>query len=1194
MEPTAQRPEPNRPSSVHRHEPNGSALGSTMAPPPSDPADETPTIISLTRPRSVAPETLESLQGKKLGHFELIEPIGVGGMAAVIRAQDLQLGRIVALKILPPEMAVDPENINRFKQEARAAAKLDHENIARVYYCGEDQGLHFIAFEYVEGTDLRTMLNRHGPLKPSQAIKYMLQVASGLAHAASRGVVHRDIKPSNIIITPEGRAKIVDMGLARSADGGITQSGVTLGTFDYISPEQAIEPRSADVRSDIYSLGCTFYHLLTGHPPVPEGTAAKKLHYHQHVAPVDPRELNPSIPDELVAVLSRMMAKDPRDRYQRPEELIQHLLAVAQKLHLPADGSQESVIFVDAPIPQSFRGSPWLTAVAAVATVAVIAVLLGSSGSETPTSPPPPFLRPEWNAAANPPAKPASEPPAPPAEAAPMTRPAANVAELIRWLEDPSVETIELTGEDYDLSVSSRGKPTLEASARPLRINRSVRIVGKAARRPVIRWDVEPGTPEDGSLGLSLLHVAPSSAGSRVELANIRFVVMAARSDPPVYAISAASTELLRITNCEFVHRGKKEAPSVYGGSIRFVGSGAVSSSVELERCWFAEGACALDVSNRALVAARQCAFGPHAVVFLFSETAVPATLDPQRHLADLEHCTILLRDGAAVFHVERNVAGTIRAGNCLFARGGEFGEAVLIREASTRDESSPLTFMAPEGMRNVYHNLLLWATGKARQAQTPAECRSLGREFRDAAAIVLPPNQPPWQNPLPLLMLDRPEQALALRLQMPELRTLARPEVMIGVHEATFGPLYERPLPVLNSASTTTAGRELLVDPNPKPGDPTKSYRTIRAALEDAPRGGDVTLLIRHTGTLEVRPLVVDRENLRLTIRPEGSHRPILALSPDADALNPSLFTLHNGEVNFQNLQFRLAPVANPESRWVSVVSITGAGQVQFDKCVATLGDESTANGPQPALVTLSSDPEGAGERKAPRIRLSESFIRGKGHVVAVRGSRGLDLELRNVLTVLRGSLFFAVGQSKEPQLTPAAQITLRQTTTFLTEPILELRAAESEKSRVVGLVPTYVRCEDSLLVAAADRPLVLAQGIDPDALVKSAAAPLLIWSGERNLYGDYQKYLDARAAPGSMSMMMASEWSKRDWLTFTREPEESTGRVSFTKAPAGDAGFFRAQPADFRFKLSDMLRQEATVNYGASVNDLPRADNE
>src|SRR5437870_68380 len=294
------------------------------------PTDESPTIISKNppvvepisstkdkitelAPRPTSPESIVAgLRGRRLAHFELIEPIGIGGMAAVIRARDTQLDRFVALKILPPETAQEPENIQRFHQEAKAAAKLDHENIARVFFCGEDQGLHFIAFEFVEGENLRTLLERRGHLPVPEAIHYLLQIATGLAHASARGVVHRDIKPSNIIISSNGRAKLVDMGLARSlepqSDGGLTQPGVTLGTFDYISPEQALEPREADVRSDIYSLGCTFYHVLTEQAPVPEGTAAKKLHHHQHVDPVDPRQLNPEIPSEVVALLARMMA----------------------------------------------------------------------------------------------------------------------------------------------------------------------------------------------------------------------------------------------------------------------------------------------------------------------------------------------------------------------------------------------------------------------------------------------------------------------------------------------------------------------------------------------------------------------------------------------------------------------------------------------------------------------------------------------------------------------------------------------------------------------------------------------------------------------------------------------------------------------------------------------------------------------
>src|SRR5206468_4828929 len=136
-------------------------------------------------------QPLDDVRGRRLGHFELIEPIGTGGMATVLRARDVQLGRPVALKILPPEAAADAENVTRFESEARAAALLDHENIARVYYYGEDQGLHFIAFEFVEGQNLRALLERRGPLQPAEAVHYMLQVATGLAHAAARGAGHR-------------------------------------------------------------------------------------------------------------------------------------------------------------------------------------------------------------------------------------------------------------------------------------------------------------------------------------------------------------------------------------------------------------------------------------------------------------------------------------------------------------------------------------------------------------------------------------------------------------------------------------------------------------------------------------------------------------------------------------------------------------------------------------------------------------------------------------------------------------------------------------------------------------------------------------------------------------------------------------------------------------------------------------------
>lgn len=287
------------------------------------------------------------IPGERIDAFDLAESIGVGGMGAVFRALDTGLDRQVALKILPPEQASDPEVVQRFYQEGRAAARLDHENIAAVYTIGHDGRYHYIAFEYIEGTTLRQRVERAGPVPVGDAIDFTLQIADALVHASSRSVVHRDIKPSNIIITPQGRAKLVDMGLARrferGGDDGLTQTGMTLGTFDYISPEQARDPRDVDVRSDLYSLGCTLFHMLTGRPPFPGGTVIQKLIQHQEDTPPDVRDLNPSVPDDLAAVIVRLMAKDRDRRYQSPELLVRDLLTTAGTLGPRSVGTEEKV-----------------------------------------------------------------------------------------------------------------------------------------------------------------------------------------------------------------------------------------------------------------------------------------------------------------------------------------------------------------------------------------------------------------------------------------------------------------------------------------------------------------------------------------------------------------------------------------------------------------------------------------------------------------------------------------------------------------------------------------------------------------------------------------------------------------------------------------------------------------------------------
>jgi serine/threonine-protein kinase len=268
----------------------------------------------------------QMLEGQQLDHVLLEQFVGGGGMGAVFRAWDTNLYRTVAVKVLSTYQAGDAESERRFQTEARSAARLDHPNIARVHYVGEDRGIRYIVFEYIDGTNVRDLVNSSGPLPLPEAVHYTLQIANALTHAWEREVVHRDIKPSNILITQDGLAKLVDMGLARleqldGPENDETATGVTLGTFDYISPEQARNPREADTRSDIYSLGCTLFFMLTGRPPFAEGSVLQKLLLHQSEAPPDVRALRPDVSEMLAGIVATMLAKRPEERFQNPTEL---------------------------------------------------------------------------------------------------------------------------------------------------------------------------------------------------------------------------------------------------------------------------------------------------------------------------------------------------------------------------------------------------------------------------------------------------------------------------------------------------------------------------------------------------------------------------------------------------------------------------------------------------------------------------------------------------------------------------------------------------------------------------------------------------------------------------------------------------------------------------------------------------------
>ena len=286
----------------------------------------------------------ELLIGRHLDDLLLQEYVGGGGMGAVFRAFDTRLQRTVAVKVLSSHQGDNGETARRFHVEAQSTARLDHPHIARVHNVGEDHGLPYIVLEYIEGSNLRDLILKQGPLSLADALRFTLQIADALAHAAGRAVVHRDIKPSNILITPDGQAKLVDMGLARlhhtdPSHAELTNTGTTLGTFDYISPEQARDPRLADSRSDIYSLGCTLFYMLTGRPPFTGSNPVQKLLQHQTDAPDDIRKLRPEAPASLFRSLDRMLAKKLEDRFQTPDELASAIVFSMEELGIPASQS---------------------------------------------------------------------------------------------------------------------------------------------------------------------------------------------------------------------------------------------------------------------------------------------------------------------------------------------------------------------------------------------------------------------------------------------------------------------------------------------------------------------------------------------------------------------------------------------------------------------------------------------------------------------------------------------------------------------------------------------------------------------------------------------------------------------------------------------------------------------------------------
>ena len=312
------------------------------------------------------------------GRYELEQVVGTGGMSSVYRAYDRQLERTVAVKVLHERLGADDEHVSRFRHEAQAVARMSHPNVVTVLDRGVDDGRQYIVFEYVDGENLRQLLDRTGPLPPRRATEIAIAVADGLAFAHAHGIVHRDVKPQNVLLGRDGSVKVTDFGIARSADSGLTQTGTVLGTSSYLSPEQA-SGRQVTEAADVYSLGVVLYELLDGEVPFPGGNQVVVALRQATEAPPALR----GVPPRLAAAVSRALAKDPARRFASMRELAAELRACLDETTAVPPGPAEP-----RPVPGTGRGRkghgrlPLVAVLLALVAGAAVVVALVVSGRQ--------------------------------------------------------------------------------------------------------------------------------------------------------------------------------------------------------------------------------------------------------------------------------------------------------------------------------------------------------------------------------------------------------------------------------------------------------------------------------------------------------------------------------------------------------------------------------------------------------------------------------------------------------------------------------------------------------------------------------------------------------------------------------------------------------------------------------------------
>ncbi|WP_337174269.1 serine/threonine-protein kinase [Paludisphaera sp.] len=1101
--------------------------------------------------------------GDVLGGFVLEEAIGAGGMGAVFRAHDATLDREVALKLLPPDQMDDPEVVRRFYQEGRAAARLDHENIARVFSLGRDGPYHFIIFEYVEGETIRRRVDERGPMSVAEAVDVTLQMAQALVHASHRGVVHRDVKPSNIIITPEGRAKLVDMGLARRFErqgdrGGLTQTGMTLGTFDYISPEQARDPRDVDVRGDLYSLGCTLFHMLTGRPPFPGGTVLQKLLQHQEEPPPDVRELNPDVPPALAKVLDRLMVKDRDRRCQSPEQLVRELLGVAGRVGIPLPRFEAAAAPAERPAwerPMAF---------ATLAGFALLAAGLFYWGRELadPSAPTPAVEYPSLSAsrvASNPrPTPPAAGPEAAPlaASSAPRkidVRPGDDLAAVLASAPHKSVVTLTENG-PYLLT----GRvPAPRGDARDLTIRAEV------GRRPVLRFvaDAAGGGDRPGTALLAFTR-------GRIAIEGLTFEAEGRALDDRLAAIVLDDAEL-QLTGCSFRRGpgGGPGIPAVLGRVSRPDATGDRPPAIVARQCHFDPGAAAVECRGPADVKLYDCTFGPGGPAVVLDDAGGGAA-DPR----DVTAVRSSFMAGVSPVFLARGPRVGFRVDDCVMAAADPSTPGrVLAMVDSPRD-------LAWLGRGNLYgpFDAYLRVADAPNSEEAVADFDAWRSGLREDRSVLAAP--PVWESPDPARELAQgPEApARAFRLVAAEGRPSsvgarkgpfgglivepsasdAEPEVALAT-SGSATPVPTTPAAVAPPTPTTeepeppmAATMPPMVNAEPEEPEPTppvassppaqprrdadaaparhpdeedlirgaEQFRGMIAAARDGD-GGE--LRVAAGAELELTTLALPPGSWTIAAQP-GGRRPKLRFHPSpfgSSSAWTALFQVQSGELKLQGLDLLVEDDDHQLMGRLAAVSVAAGASLELSDCTISLVGQAPAHA---AIVVPSPrDPNGPGVAGPAVVRLRDGFIRSVGDAVFVAPGQRLDARLDNAVVAVDGSLLHAQGGGPAGD---GASLSLKMERVLARAKggMVHLDGSADE----AGLPMAEVTARDSVFSTGdAGAPLFRVDGRGQS----DGLADRIRWTGEDVGYHDITTY---RADDAGRIGVSPRRYARSDWL--------------------------------------------------------------